>query len=157
MSLVVLLCQHLYELRLHYNNAGGVSDKDEQMSIIADPAYKSPFELLVRQTEGVRVGPRAPLDLVVSFTPERLSKAEGVCSVIIRREDGGSWHYTPSRLTEGLVVSAWCRLETTQYFSTSNEFTVNICCAAGRKYCDRLVEAFARSAGSIRFTVIRNC
>ena len=116
MSLVVLLCQHKYELRLHYDYAGGcgVPDKDEQMSIIADPAYKSPFELLVRQTEGVRVGPRAPLDLVVSFTPERLSKAEGVCSVIIRREDGGSWHYTPSHLTEGLVASAWCRLETTR-------------------------------------------
>ncbi len=77
------------------------TDKDEQLSLSADPTYKSPFELLVRQTEGVRVAPRAPLDLVVAFSPERLCKAEGLCSVIVRREDGGSWHYTPSRLTEG--------------------------------------------------------
>ena len=69
----------------------------------------------MRQAQDIHLPPKGPLDIAISYSPERVSKAEGVCVVSIRKKDGGSWHYTPSQKTEGYVYYL-CFLKTTPFF-----------------------------------------
>ncbi|XP_072178621.1 cilia- and flagella-associated protein 47-like [Diadema setosum] len=56
----------------------------------------SAFCLLLKRTAAIQLGPKATLDIPVTFAPDRMSLHEAMCLVSIRRENGGSWDYLPA-------------------------------------------------------------
>ena len=44
---------------------------------------------------GIRVGPKSTLDIPICFAPMEMTKYEALCTVIVRKEDGGRWMYGP--------------------------------------------------------------
>ena len=53
----------------------------------------SPFCLLLKHTEGLRVGPKSTMEIPLSFTPEDMKLYEATVTVRVRKEDGAIWHY----------------------------------------------------------------
>ena len=56
------------------------------------PSAGSPFCLLLKQKDGgIRLGPKASLEIPLSFGPEDMQRYEAECVVSICREDGEQW------------------------------------------------------------------
>ncbi|CAH1800026.1 unnamed protein product [Owenia fusiformis] len=74
-----------------------LTDKQQQWEKVFKNGlpHDSPFCLLLKHSNGIRLGPKSTLDIPVSFAPEEMSMFEALCVVAVRKEDGGSWHYTP--------------------------------------------------------------
>ncbi|XP_064627283.1 cilia- and flagella-associated protein 47-like isoform X2 [Lineus longissimus] len=70
-------------------------DKDQQNDIVFNNELReeSPFCLLLKQKQEIRVGPKSTLDIPVSFAPDEMRLYEAVCSLAVRRADGRSWQY----------------------------------------------------------------
>ena len=76
-----------------------ITDQEQQTrQALNCPAYMqdSPFCLLLKDSQGIRLGPKATLDIPISFAPEDTKRFEALCVVCVRKEDGTSWHYVPS-------------------------------------------------------------
>ncbi|KAL4233464.1 hypothetical protein ACF0H5_008145 [Mactra antiquata] len=56
----------------------------------------SPFCLLLKRKNGIRVGPKSTLDIPVCFAPTEMTLYEAICTVIVTREDGQRWEYAPT-------------------------------------------------------------
>lgn len=63
-----------------------------------DPAERleSPFSLLLKHIQGVRVGPKSRLDIPISFAPEDMYKYEAVCTITVCKEDRSPWQHVPA-------------------------------------------------------------
>ena len=53
----------------------------------------SPFCLLLKQNKGLRLGPKASLEIPLSFTPEDMRMFEATVSVSVTKLDRSSWPY----------------------------------------------------------------
>ncbi len=77
-----------------------LTDKDlrveEALSGTESDPLKSPFCLLMKQKEGIHLGPKNMLDIPISFSPEDMKKFQAECVLTVTKEDGGEWFVTPS-------------------------------------------------------------
>ena len=53
----------------------------------------SPFCLLLKQNKGLRLGPKASLEIPLSFAPEDMRMFEATVSVSVTKLDRSSWPY----------------------------------------------------------------
>ncbi|XP_021363645.1 cilia- and flagella-associated protein 47-like isoform X2 [Mizuhopecten yessoensis] len=67
-------------------------------------ADDSAFCLLLKHRNMIRVGPKSTLDIPVCFAPTEMMKYDALCTVVVRKEDGGKWQYAP-RDSEGYQLS----------------------------------------------------
>ncbi|CAG5120334.1 unnamed protein product, partial [Candidula unifasciata] len=72
------------------NGQDGDSLKEKRLS------SESAFKLLLKHSSGVRVGPKSSLEIPISFAPNDSASYQAYCRVIMRREDGQPWSYTPT-------------------------------------------------------------
>lgn len=73
-------------------------DKNSKLEEILDGTKSnedSQFCLLLKRKSGIRVGPKATLDIPVCFAPTEMKLYEAICSVIVKRDDGEKWKYAP--------------------------------------------------------------
>lgn len=74
----------------------------------------SPFCLLLKHSQAVRLGPKSTLDVPISFAPEDMTMSEALCTVSIMKEDGSSWPYLPTE------DSRWVDMPLYSYCTGSN-------------------------------------
>ena len=53
----------------------------------------SPFSLLLKQNKGLRLGPKATVEVPVSFAPTDVRSFEATLSIVIHKEDATGWPY----------------------------------------------------------------
>ncbi|XP_041462969.1 cilia- and flagella-associated protein 47-like isoform X1 [Lytechinus variegatus] len=58
---------------------------------------ESAFCLLLKRTASIPVGPKATLDIPITFAPDRMNLHEALCIVSIKRENGEHWDYLPMK------------------------------------------------------------
>ncbi|XP_033635373.1 cilia- and flagella-associated protein 47-like isoform X1 [Asterias rubens] len=58
---------------------------------------ESAFCLLLKHTMGILVAPKSTLDIPLTFAPDNMNLHEALCVVSVKREDGTSWEYEPSK------------------------------------------------------------
>ena len=51
----------------------------------------SPFRLLLKKYQNVRLGPKSTLDIPISFAPEEMRLYEALCIVTMTSVDGNGW------------------------------------------------------------------
>ncbi|ESO84826.1 hypothetical protein LOTGIDRAFT_196276 [Lottia gigantea] len=68
-----------------------LTDEDENK----DDGKNSPFCLLLKHNTGLRLPPKATLDIPISFAPGEMKKYQSLCTVVVRRDDGEKWNYVP--------------------------------------------------------------
>ena len=56
----------------------------------------SPFCLLLKKKNAIRVGPKSTLDIPVCFAPTEMKMYEALCTVVVRKEDNEKWQYAPT-------------------------------------------------------------
>lgn len=56
---------------------------------------ESAFCLLLKHQTAIRVGPKSTLDIPICFAPTEMTKYEALCSLVVRKEDGGRWQFAP--------------------------------------------------------------
>ena len=76
------------------------------MTSTKDP--DSPFCLLLKKKASVRVGPKSTLDIPVCFAPTEMTMYEALCTVIVRKEDGGKWKYSPTDADGYVLLGTFC-------------------------------------------------
>ena len=55
----------------------------------------SQFCLLLKKKTAIRVGPKSTLDIPICFAPTEMKMYEALCTVVVRKEDGDKWLYSP--------------------------------------------------------------
>ena len=53
----------------------------------------SPFKLLLKQNKGIRLGPKATIEVPVSFAPIDVRGFDAELSIVLHKEDGNGWPY----------------------------------------------------------------
>ena len=79
-----------------------ISDKDKEVKEVLEDDQNpstpkqepaSPFCLLLKHNQELRLGPKTTLDIPISFAPEEMQKYEAVLKVKLRQESGEPWRY----------------------------------------------------------------
>ena len=54
---------------------------------------ESPFCLLLKYNQAMRLGPKSTIDIPISFAPEDMRMFEAIITVIVKKEDNQTWKY----------------------------------------------------------------
>ena len=74
-----------------------ITDKEQQvMAALSQEEVTgsgSPFCLLLKFSQGIRLGPKSTIEIPISFAPEDMHMFEAIVTVAVRKEDGSPWKY----------------------------------------------------------------
>ena len=66
-------------------------DSECNRPVKRDCTEASPFSLLLKSQQNIRVGPKGCLQMPVTFAPHEMRSYQLRCTVSMRREDGLTW------------------------------------------------------------------
>lgn len=54
------------------------------------------FCLLLKHQKKIRLGPKATLDIPISFAPEAMRQYDALCTIVMRKRSGSAWDFCPN-------------------------------------------------------------
>lgn len=83
-----------HHIWIFYVTTDSTTSLDDALTSTKDT--DSPFCLLLKKKVNIRVGPKSTLDIPVCFAPTEMTLYEALCTVVVRKEGGEKWQYSPA-------------------------------------------------------------
>ncbi len=82
---------------MYVDDVYNIADKQEQLKAALDveevASTESPFCLLLKFNQDIRLGPKSTIEIPISFAPEDMRMFEALVTVAVRKEDSSPWRY----------------------------------------------------------------